>query len=478
MSLPWGAEGHLLAGRYRLMAQAGTGGMAVVWRANDLVLDREVAVKLLTAEGAAETDVVQRLKAEAQAIARLKHPHITSVHDFGQHTSPDGSVHPFVVMELVEGTTLSRRLADGTPMPWVQAARVAAQVASALAYAHSRRIAHRDISCTNIMLTDEGAKVLDFGIAAILGQPDSTSDQDFIGTPAYVAPERLRDPTAVTSAIDVYALGLVWYHMLTGEMPWQARSGTGLIQAHLVYAPAPLPPIDGMPASLTDLCMSCLAKNPEDRPTSAQLAETLAEFAHAPRPPAEPTIGMALPGPRRPQRTKALIITVGLVGGLAVAGAAAPLWLRPTLNDGQSPAGAPVTEQTAPSYAAGTPSVPATASPSRAVAGPGENAPVTPTAPVVVQPPATPPATGPAATPTPPQGQDITAQGGTVRVSCDGATARVLDTFPAPGYTIKDYDPGPANEVQVVFTSENHESEIKVRCPEGTPRPRVKETPL
>ncbi len=252
--------------RYRLIEQLGTGGMSVVWRAYDEVLGRPVAVKQLMTADPGSRD---RIQAEARLAALLSHPNIAAVYDFG-HTR-DGA--PFVVMELVEGESLEERLhRAGGPLETTAALRIAAQLASALTAVHARGLVHHDVKPANVMLTTVGAKLVDFGVSAIAG--DDT-DQ-LLGTPAYLAPERLRGipPSAAT---DVYALGLVLYRMLAGSLPWPAATTTEeLLHAHRKLAPAPLPATLELPDGVADALRRCLAKAPGNRPTAADLATRFA----------------------------------------------------------------------------------------------------------------------------------------------------------------------------------------------------------
>ncbi|GIH05778.1 hypothetical protein Rhe02_38450 [Rhizocola hellebori] len=291
-----------LSGRYRLVEQLGSGGMAVVWRGYDEVLGRQVAIKVPGPELAANEAFVQRLRGEAQAVARLSHPHITAVHDYGESLAEDGKPQPYVVMELVEGTTLHDVLATGRDLPWRDAAAIAAQIAMALAEAHERGIVHRDVSSCNVMLTATGVKVLDFGIAALIGEHDSPEPDKLLGTPAYVAPERLRE-NEVAAAVDVYAVGILLYRMLRGRFPWPVETPTALLEAHLRLKPAPLPEVAGRPQGLVELCHRCLAKDPADRPTSAELAARLAKIAGMRKPTALTKVPVS---PKPPARTTVL----------------------------------------------------------------------------------------------------------------------------------------------------------------------------
>ena len=278
MSGAEGTDSYHLGGRYRLVEKLGTGGMSVVWRAYDETLGRSVAVKVLAPSFAGEAAFRQRIRAEALAVARLVHPHITSVYDYGEATLADGATVPFVVMELVHGESVAARIAKAGPLPWRMAVATGAEVAGALATAHAQGVVHRDVTASNVMLTDAGAKVVDFGISALSGQPDATADGTLLGTPAYLAPERLTGGT-VSPATDVYALGVLLHRMLTGHLPWSAESTTGVLKAHLYTEPAPLPALRGLPAEVTELSRRCLAKHPEERPSSVEAARCLAAAA-------------------------------------------------------------------------------------------------------------------------------------------------------------------------------------------------------
>ncbi|MDT4986235.1 MAG: eukaryotic-like serine/threonine-protein kinase [Micromonosporaceae bacterium] len=269
---------QVLGGRYRLVERLGSGGMSVVWRAYDEVLGRQVAVKVLAAKLTADRESKDMIRAEAQAAARLSHPHVTGVYDYGESTTEDGHTVPYVVMELISGRTLAARLARG-PLPWRAALRVGAEVAAALAAAHARGLVHRDVKPANVMLTAAGAKVVDFGIAAVAGESGAPGPEGVVlGTPAYLAPERLAGGV-VRPATDVYALGLLLYRSLTGSLPWQAETTTQMIAAHVYVEPAPMPSVDGLPDGVAELCLRCLAKDPQERPTSREVARTLAAAA-------------------------------------------------------------------------------------------------------------------------------------------------------------------------------------------------------
>lgn len=299
--------GMRLHDRYQLDEIIGTGGMAEVWRATDLVLGRAVAVKALHGKLALDPHLRAGARSEAQAAARLTHPNITAVHDYAEFTAGDGSVIPYLVQELLTGQTLADRLTQG-PLSWRQASTVAGQVASALAAAHAQGVVHQDIKPANIMLTPAGAKVLDFGIAAIRGRPGSP---DWIsGTPAYAPPERLGQATPHPSA-DVFSLGVVVYEMASGRLPWSVETWEQAA-SHDRQPPPPLPP--GVPSK--DI-LAALSLDPGNRPTAADFGLTLGQTAaettsllpHIPAASPSPTlvtragaVAASAPVPHRPTR--------------------------------------------------------------------------------------------------------------------------------------------------------------------------------
>ncbi|MGA3524815.1 serine/threonine-protein kinase [Melissospora conviva] len=268
-----------LGGRYRLEHRIGLGGMSEVWQAHDQVLDRRVAVKLLAPGSGSPGDTgVTRVRDEARAAARLVHPNVAAVHDFGTTTGV-GSRVPYIVMELVTGDTLAQHLREG-PLDWRIAVRVCAEVCAALAAAHAGGIVHRDIKPANIILTPAGAKVLDFGIAAPAGHRDDDPDEVLFGTPAYTAPERF-DGAAATPAADIYAVGVLLHLCITGRLPWPKGTGIADLRPPRQVEPAPLPAPDGLPGEIADLYRRCLDARPQSRPTSLVAALLLAEAVDA-----------------------------------------------------------------------------------------------------------------------------------------------------------------------------------------------------
>jgi serine/threonine-protein kinase len=314
-----------IAGRYRLVEKLGAGGMSVVWRGYDEVLGRQVAVKVLSPRLAGDQAFRDRLRQEAHAAARLTHPHITGIFDFGETPLTGEQTVPFVVMELNDGESVAARIGRQGSLGWRESVTITAEVASALATAHARGLVHRDVTPANVMLTPAGAKVVDFGISAAVGQRDAAPDGSLLGTPAYLAPERLGG-AQVTAATDVYAMGLLLYRCLTGSLPWPAETTSEALRAHLYAAPAPVPDQPGMPAAVGTLCLSCLAKNPTDRPGAAEVAHSLAALVGlqpiippltAREPSAVPARGAAAPAsvPAPRGLGRAALAYLGLPGG-------------------------------------------------------------------------------------------------------------------------------------------------------------------
>ncbi|WP_307872936.1 serine/threonine-protein kinase [Paractinoplanes ovalisporus] len=308
-------RGQLIAGRYRLREVLGQGGMSLVWRADDEVLGREVAVKVLSVRLAGDPDRQRQIRDEARAAARLRHTNVVAVYDYGEFA--DGArTLSYVVMELVDGRTLADLLTGGR-LPWKVVTLIGAQVAAALAAAHADGVVHRDVKPANVMVTSAGVKLVDFGISAAVGAFDGHAGQ-LLGTPAYLAPERI-EGGPVRPATDVYALGLVMYLALTGRMPWEASTVTQMVRAHVYAKPAPLPPLPGLPPAVARLVSRCLSKNPGDRPSAITIAEVLGEVAGLPsatlmRSVTAPTVSLPAVSRRRPGR--AVLIGAGVATGL------------------------------------------------------------------------------------------------------------------------------------------------------------------
>lgn len=265
--------GTVVAGRYRLDEPLGAGSTATVWRANDEMFEREVAVKLVGSGVAYNpTATRERLRREARAAARLRHRNVSRVLDYGEATLSDGTMQPFLVMELLTGESLAERLESG-PMPWREALDVCAQVATGLEAVHEAGMVHRDVKPGNVFLTPDAVKLLDFGIVATAWDPSMTSTGQVVGTPWYLAPERLVGRGS-GPASDIYALGCVLHHMLTGSAPFTGDDFTAIAEAHL-HGPLPEPHVADLPQRAREMHDACLAKNPTARPTAARVAQGL-----------------------------------------------------------------------------------------------------------------------------------------------------------------------------------------------------------
>jgi serine/threonine-protein kinase len=224
--------GTLLSGRYRLDALVGTGGMSTVYRAFDTVLERQVAIKLMHREIAADADQLERFRREARAVAQLNHPYIVGVIDAGEEGDPEHPT-PYIVFEYVEGETLKDRIRRLGRLPVVEAVAYAIEVARALGAAHEQQIVHRDVKPQNVLIDEEGtARVTDFGIARSLADEGLTADGRVLGTTDYVSPEQaLGHP--VTPQSDIYSLGVVLFEMLTGEVPFHGENQVAVAMRHV-----------------------------------------------------------------------------------------------------------------------------------------------------------------------------------------------------------------------------------------------------
>ncbi|MGW0559874.1 serine/threonine-protein kinase [Streptomyces sp. NPDC003016] len=260
----------LVADRYRLDTPIGRGGMGEVWRATDEVLGRPVAVKLLLGNGA-DASAAARFRLEAQTAARLSHPHLVAVFDFGAWEDQF-----YLVMELVEGTSLAQTLVTEGALRADRVASIAAQAAAGLAVAHRQGVVHRDIKPGNLMTSFDGTvKIADFGIAQFVDDPATalTTAGQIVGTSLYLAPERaLGRPAGPAS--DMYSLGCVLYQLLAGRPPFQADTATGTLYQHVDAAPVPPRELGiDVPGPFETYLLGLLAKQPEDRPTAEQVAD-------------------------------------------------------------------------------------------------------------------------------------------------------------------------------------------------------------
>ncbi|HJS22907.1 MAG TPA: serine/threonine-protein kinase [Pyrinomonadaceae bacterium] len=271
---------QFIAGRFRIEREIGTGGMGTVYLATHLDLERPVAVKIIRREFASDADVADRFLREARTMAKLRHPHAAMIFDAGN--LPDG--RHFIVMEFVEGETLSQALAREGRFSFTQAVGIATQICDVLEEAHRIGIIHRDLKPSNILLGKRGVCVLDFGVAKVLASSAestfthaSTGSGQLIGTPRYMSPEQCLGQR-VGARSDLYSLGVLLYEMLAGRPPFVDPLQSALL---VKQATAPAPPLprlrQDIPRPLALAVHGLLAKRPEDRPRTAAMAKMLLE---------------------------------------------------------------------------------------------------------------------------------------------------------------------------------------------------------
>ena len=252
-------------GRYHILEQLGEGGMATVYKAYDTRLERDVAVKVIRVDQFAPAvleRILKRFEREAKSLARLTHPNIVHVNDYGEEEGV-----PYLVMDYLPGGTLKQQL--GKPMPWQEAVKLLLPVAEALDYAHSQGIIHRDVKPSNILLTQRGQPMLtDFGIAKLLESEETqtlTGTGAGVGTPEYMAPEQV-NARSVDQRADIYSLGVVLYELITGRKPFQADTPMAVM---IMQARDPLPRpaqfVRDLPEGVEKMLIKALAKKPEDR---------------------------------------------------------------------------------------------------------------------------------------------------------------------------------------------------------------------
>ena len=255
--------GFVFSTRYRLLQKVASGGMGEVWAATDLVLERKVALKVTHPQPREQRVVAERFKAEAQYAAQLTHPNIVEVFDFGVD---DGLT--YLVMEFIEGPTLAHLLADKGQLEADQVRTILVQLAGALSRAHENGIVHRDLKPANVIISPDGyAKLMDFGIAKAVGAQGHTLPGEVLGTTYYISPEQALGHI-VTPHSDLYSLGVLGHELLTGTKPFDRGTPIATALAHVADPPPPLP--SGVPTDLAEVIMACLAKDPGDRPDSAE----------------------------------------------------------------------------------------------------------------------------------------------------------------------------------------------------------------
>jgi len=316
--------GREIAGRFRILALLGEGGMGAVYRGEQMSLKRAVAVKLLRPELSANQMLLRRFSAEAAAVAKLDHPNTVKVYDFGQDT--DGSL--FIAMELIDGKPLRSVIGSAGPLQPARAFNIAIQVAASLVDAHASQIVHRDLKPDNVMLIDKGkqrdiVRVLDFGIAKLRDDSRATQQAmtqagDMLGTPQYMAPEQIKGE-AIDGRTDIYALGCMIYEMVTARLPFEAPTIMAMLSKHLIEMPLPpsqrRPDLNLSPA-IDQVVMVALQKDPAARPANMeQYADMLAGVL------------ATLPQDTQPQYTPG---PMPIQPGIATPPGGAPLGIAPT----------------------------------------------------------------------------------------------------------------------------------------------------
>jgi serine/threonine-protein kinase len=288
--------GDVLAGRYRIDAPIGAGGMASVYRARDLRLDRDVAVKVLLPNLAADPTLAQRFEREALALAATAHPSVVKIFDV-EPGDPATGREPFYVMELCEGGSLADRLTAGGRLEPDEIVPVIAAIADGLADLHRRGFVHRDVKPHNILFDQERPMLADFGLARPeerSGLDDLTVSGSTVGTLAYLAPELLRAAPA-TPGSDVFALGVVTFQALTGRLPWPAASIGELVSSHAEPAPTLSSVVPGLGSAFDAPLAAALAIDPPARPAPLEFAQWLTAAQDAPRPHALGVVPAAVP---------------------------------------------------------------------------------------------------------------------------------------------------------------------------------------
>ncbi len=309
-------KGQIIQDRYELASEIGKGGMATVWLARDLRLDRQVAIKFLAGRLAEDPEFLVRFFAEAQSVARISHPNVVSILDFGESEEL-----PYLVMEHVSGGSA----ADFTKEPMEPAAAlgIVAQAAQGVGAAHRIGLVHRDIKPANILLDESGnAKLADFGISSAQASERLTATGTAIGSPHYISPEQVAGDAA-SPASDVYSLGVVLYELLTAQRPFEAENVTAIAIAHVDQQPEPPSShVEGLDPAIDALVMRCLAKDPSDRLSDGSaLAAAIGGIQSAEPPTEDATDVLAVPFVRSGHRPSAMVATLIVLLLLGVTGA-------------------------------------------------------------------------------------------------------------------------------------------------------------
>ena len=249
--------GKMIANRYEIIEEVGKGGMAVVYKAKCLVLNRYVAIKVLRPEFREDTDFIARFKAEAQSAGSLSHPNIVSIYDVGQEDDLD-----YIVMEYVEGVTLKQYIDAKVVIPWKEAVDYAAQICSGLEHAHKKGIVHKDIKPHNIIITREGTlKITDFGIAKVMSTSTiTTGGAAGMGSVNYFSPEQARGGY-IDAKTDIYSLGILMYEMVTGRLPFEGDTAVAVAMQHIEKEPTPPSDLNkDIPQSLENVILRAMSK--------------------------------------------------------------------------------------------------------------------------------------------------------------------------------------------------------------------------
>jgi serine/threonine-protein kinase len=293
-------------GKYRIIGQLGRGGTGMVYRAMDETLGREVAVKTLN-RSLAETDILKRFRAEATILARLNHPEIATIYELFR-----SETELLMVMELIRGETLEQLSSRLGPLPHDRAAYLTDRILSALEHAHRAGVVHRDMKPANVMVTDLGGiKIMDFGVARVRGAEHVTMEGFVVGTPAYMAPEQVL-AQEVDGRADLYSVGVVFYRLLTGTLPFTADTPAGLLHQQINDPPTRLSQHrKDLPEWCEAIVERALAKSPADRfQTAAEFRETLARASGLVTPDlAKSFVGAAVQVAAAPAHTATLVLS-------------------------------------------------------------------------------------------------------------------------------------------------------------------------
>ncbi|MFI6338647.1 serine/threonine-protein kinase [Streptomyces sp. NPDC050535] len=341
-----GDNARVIAGRYRLEARIGRGGMGIVWRANDQLLGRQVAVKEIALDTTLSAEEARqqrdRTLHEARAVAQLRHPHIIVVHDVVEDDE-----RPYIVMELIEGGSLAERISEHGPVDAREAARIGIGLLGALRRAHDAGVLHRDLKPANVLIADDGRVVLtDFGIAQVAGATTLTETGAFVGSPEYTAPERMAGMSTGPES-DLWSLGVLLCTVLSGESPFRRDSLSGIL--HAVVVGEIRPPAQAAP--LLPVVRGLLERDPERRLDAAQAERMLSAFLDTGRTPrlaggytptqrdvpvSRPASAPPASPPAPPRSTRSILVAAALVAAMAGAGVSAAALL---MNEGRGGGG-------------------------------------------------------------------------------------------------------------------------------------------